>query len=72
MVVVLGTTQVETPSRYDPRTYEPSLILLLLVLIPLVIASEQEKHARGVERKRVSCDPWSLSRILISEPTIPY
>ena len=40
---------------------EPILILLLLVLIPLVIASEQEKHGR-VERTRVSCDPWSCWR----------
>ena len=38
---------------------EPILILLLLVLIPLVIASEQEKPRRV---ERVSCDPWSCWR----------
>ena len=43
---------------------EPILILLLLVLIPLVIASEQEKHRVGrVDRARVSCWSWRRKKL---------
>ena len=45
---------------------EPILILLLLVLIPLVIASELEKPRR-VERARVSCWSWRRKAKLRAE-----